>query len=198
MIVVGLTGSIGMGKTETARMFRELGVPVYDADQAVHDLYARGGGAVGPVGDAFPGVVVEGAVDRERLSQQVIGDTAAFKRLEEITHPLVGADQRAFMDQVSADGADLVVLDIPLLFEGGGDRRCDYVVVVSAPAPVQRQRVLARPGMTGDRFEAILDRQTPDAEKRERADFIIDTSKGLEDAARQVRELVQKLTKSGT
>lgn len=194
MIVVGLTGSIGMGKTETAGMFRNLGVPVYDADQAVHDLYGKGGGAVAPVEAAFPGVMVDGAIDRGKLGQKVINDPAAFKRLEEITHPLVRDHQRVFMDKVSADGAPLVVLDIPLLFEGGGDQRCDYVVVVSAPEPVQRQRVLARPGMTEDKLEAILGRQTPDAEKRARADFVIDTSKGLDDAARQVRELVKKLT----
>lgn len=195
MIILGLTGSIGMGKTETARMFRELGVPVYDADQAVHELYAEGGAAVAPVEAAFPGVTVDGAISREKLSQRVINDKVAFKRLEEITHPLVRADQQQFMDRVVADGTPLVVLDIPLLFEGGGNRRCDFVAVVSAPEPVQRERVMARPGMTAAKLDAILARQTSDAEKRAQADFVIETDRGLEDAARQVHEIVQELTK---
>jgi len=194
MIVLGLTGSIGMGKTETARMFRELGVPVYDADQAVHDLYEKGGAGVDPIEAAFPGVTVDGAVDRELLSKQVMNNEAAFRKLEKIIHPLVRDDQKAFMATVTADDAPLVVLDVPLLFEGGGNERCDSVVVVSAPAPIQRERVLARPGMTAEKFDTILVRQTPDAEKRERADFIIETDKGLADAARQVTAIVSQLT----
>jgi len=194
VIVLGLTGSIGMGKSETARMFRELGVPVYDADQAVHDLYDRGGAGVAPIEAAFPGTVVDGAVDREKLSKRVLNDEAVFRKLEEIIHPLVGEDQRKFMERVAAAAAPLVVLDIPLLFEGGGNRRCDAVAVVSAPADVQRERVLARPGMSEEKLKGILARQTPDAEKRERADYVIDTSRGLEDAARQVAEIVRALT----
>lgn len=193
MIVLGLTGSIGMGKTETARMFRELGVPVYDADQAVHDLYEKGGAGVTPIEAAFPGVTVDGAVDRELLSKQVMNNEAAFRKLEKIIHPLVRDDQKAFMATVTANDAPLVVLDVPLLFEGNGNERCHSVVVVSAPAPVQRERVLARPGMTAEKLDAILIRQTPDAEKRERADFIIETDKGLGDAARQVAAIVSQL-----
>lgn len=193
MIVLGLTGSIGMGKTETARMFRDLGVPVYDADQAVHDLYGPGGAGVALIEAAYPGAVVEGAVDREELGRRVVNDEAAFRKLEEIIHPLVREDQRRFMERVETANAPLVVLDIPLLFEGGGDRRCDAVAVVSAPADIQRARVLARPGMTEEKLESILARQTPDAEKRARADYIIDTSQGLEDAARQVGKIVRAL-----
>ncbi len=194
MIVLGLTGSIGMGKTETARMFCELGVPVYDADQAVHDLYRKDGAGVGPIEEAFPGVTVGGAIDRDRLSKQIINNKAAFRKLEQIIHPLVRMDQQAFMAKEIAEGTPLVVLDIPLLFESGGNTKCDLVVVVSAPAEVQRERVLARPGMTGVKLDTILGRQTPDAEKRERADFIIETDKGLAVAARQVAVIVEKLT----
>jgi len=197
MIILGLTGSIGMGKTETARMFRALGVPVYDADQAVHDLYAQEGAGVGPIEAGFPGVVVDGAVDREALSHRVVDDEAAFKKLEEIIHPLVRDHQKAFMAKVQADNEPLVVLDIPLLFEGGGERRCDRVAVVSAPADMQRERVLARPGMTEEKLDSILARQTPDAEKRARADYVIDTSQGLEHAASQVAEIVRELTETG-
>ena len=191
MILVGLTGSIGMGKSETAKMFAAEGVPTYDADAAVHALYAKGGGAVGPIGEAFPEAVRDGAVDRGALSAAVMGKPKEFKKLESIIHPLVGAVQLKWLED-NAD-ADMVVLDIPLLFETGGEARVNKVVVVSAPADVQRTRVLARPGMTTEKFEAILAKQVPDATKREKADFIIDTSKGLEDALSQVREVIQNI-----
>ncbi|RAK59421.1 dephospho-CoA kinase [Phenylobacterium hankyongense] len=193
MIVVGLTGSIGMGKSTTAAMFREAGVPVYDADAAVHDLYAKGGAAVAPVGEAFPGVVRDGAVDREALRRQVLGDPEALKRLNAIVHPLVGRDRVGFFERAQAQGADLVVLDIPLLFETGGHANMDAVVVVTAPAELQRERVLARPGMTPARLDAILAEQMADAEKRARAHFVVDTGRGLEAAREQVAEIVAVL-----
>lgn len=191
--LVGLTGSIGMGKSETARMFARLGIPAYDADAAVHALYAPGGGAVAPIGEAFPGTVANGAVDRAALAARVTGDPAAFKRLEAIVHPLVAALQRDFLDKAGSSGEPLVVLDIPLLFETGGENRVDAVVVVSAPAEVQRARVLARPGMTEEKFAAILARQVPDAEKRAKADFVIETGKGLDHAFAQVKEVAAAL-----
>lgn len=190
MILIGLTGSIGMGKSTTAAMFREAGVPVYDADAAVHDLYAAGGAAVGPVGEAFPGVVKDGRVDREALRQAVLGDPEALKRLNAVVHPLVGRDRIGFFQKAEADGADMVVLDIPLLFETGGHANVDAVVVASAPAEMQRERVLARPGMTPERLDAILAQQMADAEKRARAHFVVDTSRGLEPAREQVAEIV--------
>lgn len=193
MIVLGLTGSIGMGKSTTAQMFVAEGVPVYDADAAVHALYARGGAAVQPVEAAFPGVVVDGAVDRARLSARVVGHPEALKALEAIVHPLVGAHRAGFFKAAAKAGVDIVVLDIPLLYETGGDRTVDKVVVVSAPAELQRQRVLARPGMDAAKFEAILARQTPDADKRARADFVIDTGQGLDRARQQVRDLLTRL-----
>lgn len=193
MLLIGLTGSIGMGKSTTAAMFRDHGVPVYDADAAVHDLYDVGGAAVGPVGEAFPGVVVGGAVDRERLRQAVLGDPEAIKRLNAIVHPLVGQDRLGFFADAQAKGADMVVLDIPLLFETGGEARMDAVVVVSAPAEMQRERVLARPGMTPDRFDAILAQQMADAEKRARAHFVVETGHGLEHARAQVDAIVEAL-----
>jgi len=193
MIVLGLTGSIGMGKSTTARMFVDEGVPVYDSDAAVHALYASGGAAVAPVEAAFPGVVVDGAIDRTRLSAAVMGDSEALAVLESIVHPLVGAHRIGFFEDARARGADIVVLDVPLLYETGGDRKVDKVVVVSAPADVQRQRVLARPGMDPTKFEAILARQTPDAEKRARADFVIDTGRGLDAARDQVRDILTRL-----
>jgi dephospho-CoA kinase len=195
MKIIGLTGSIGMGKSTTASMFREAGVPVYDADAAVHALYARGGAAVGPVGEAFPGVVKDGAVDREALRQRVLGNPEALQRLNGIVHPLVGLDRASFFEKARADGADLVVLDIPLLFETGGDRAVDAVVVASAPAGMQRERVLAREGMSPERLDAILAQQTPDAEKRARADFVVDTGRGLEAAREQVAEIIAALRK---
>lgn len=190
MIVLGLTGSIGMGKSTTATMFRDLGVPVYDADAAVADLYKAGGAAVGPVGEGFPGVVKDGAIDREALRQAVLGKPEALKRLNAIVHPLVGRDRMDFFQAAEKMGADMVVLDIPLLYETGGDANMDAVVVVSAPPDMQRERVLARPGMTPDRLDAILAQQTPDAEKRARAHFVVDTSHGLEPARVQVAEIV--------
>ena len=190
MILIGLTGSIGMGKSTTAAMFREAGVPVYDADAAVHDLYDEGGAAVGPVGEAFPGVVKEGRVDREALRQAVLGNPEALKRLNAIVHPLVGRDRIGFFQKAEADGADMVVLDIPLLFETGGHANVDAIVVASAPAETQRERVLARPGMTPARLDAILAQQLADAEKRARAHFVVDTSRGLDPAREQVAEII--------
>jgi dephospho-CoA kinase len=197
VLVLGLTGSIGMGKSTTSAMFEAEGVPVYDSDAAVHALYAEGGAAVAPVEAAFPGVVVDGAIDRARLSARVVGDSEALAKLEAIVHPLVGAHRIGFFERAEVEGQDIVVLDIPLLFETGGEKKVDKVVVVSAPAEVQRARVLARPGMTPEKFEAILARQTPDAEKRARADFVIDTGQGLDHARRQVRDLLTLLRSSG-
>jgi dephospho-CoA kinase len=193
MILLGLTGSIGMGKSTTAALFQAEGAPVYDADDAVHALYAAGGAAAPLVAAAFPGVLTEGAVDRARLGARVLNDPEALKRLEAIVHPLVGAHRQAFFNEVSAAGETVVVLDVPLLFETGGDKAMDAVAVVSAPAEVQRQRVLARPGMTVEKFDAILDRQTPDADKRARADFVIDTGGGLEAARAQVHAVLAAL-----
>jgi dephospho-CoA kinase len=190
MILIGLTGSIGMGKSTTASMFRDLGVPVYDADAAVHDLYDKGGAAVAPVGEAFPGVVQDGRVDREALLEAVLGDPEALKRLNAIVHPLVGRDRVGFFQRAETQGADMVVLDIPLLFETGGHANVDAIVVASAPADMQRERVLARPGMTADRLAAILSQQVADAEKRARAHFVVDTSRGLEPAREQVAEII--------
>ncbi len=193
MIVIGLTGSIGMGKSTTAAMFAAEGVPVYDADAEVHKIYAEGGAAVAPVEAEFPGVVRDGAIDREALSKRVLGDPEALKRLEAIVHPLVGQSRAAVFEQAEAQGADMVVLDIPLLFEGGGDKHMDAVVVVSAPEHVQRARVLARPGMAQAKLDAILARQMHDAEKRARAHFVIDTSRGLDHARDQVRAVIAAL-----
>jgi dephospho-CoA kinase len=197
MIVVGLTGSIGMGKTETARMFERLGVPVFDADKAVHQLYGPGGAAVGPVGAAFPGVAVDGAIDRQALAARVLGDESSVRRLEQIVHPLVQEMRRRFVDTAVAEGRDMIVVDIPLLFETGGESRVDKIVVVSAPAAVQRNRVLARPGMTEEKYLAILARQVPDEEKRKRADFVVDSSVGLDHAFAQVERIVADLRSGG-
>lgn len=197
MLILGLTGSIGMGKSTTSKMFQDEGVPVYDSDAAVHALYAAGGAAVAPVEAAFPGVVVDGAIDRARLSAAVVGKSEALAKLEAIVHPLVGAHRIGFFEDAKAKGCDIVVLDIPLLFETGGHKKVDKVVVVSAPADVQRERVLARPDMTVEKFEAILARQTPDAEKRARADFVIDTGQGLDHARAQVRDLLTLLRTPG-
>ncbi|HSI40472.1 MAG TPA: dephospho-CoA kinase [Xanthobacteraceae bacterium] len=190
---LGLTGSIGMGKSTTAGLFRELGVPVHDADAAVHEIYGAEG--VAPVEAAFPGVAVEGRIDRGLLGARVLGDDAAMKRLETIVHPLVRAREAAFLEQARRDGAPIAVLDIPLLYETGAESRVDAVVVVSAPESVQRERVLARPGMTEEKFAAILSRQVPDSEKRRRADHIIDTSRGLDVARAQVAALLKQLAK---
>jgi dephospho-CoA kinase len=188
MFILGLTGSVGMGKSVTARFFAEEGMPVHDADAAVHRLYE--GEAVAPIEAAFPGTTANGKVDRAKLAEHVLGDAAALKRLEAIVHPLVQASERRFLAEAQALGAKVAVLDIPLLFETGGDRRVDAVVVVSAPPGVQRARVLARPGMTVEKFEAILAKQMPDAEKRARADFVVDTSQGFEAARAQVRAIL--------
>lgn len=196
MIVLGLTGSIGMGKSTTAAMFEAEGVPVYDSDAAVHALYAAGGAAVAPVETAFPGVVTDGAIDRAKLSARVVGDPEALAKLEAIVHPLVGAHRIGFFDKARAEGHEIVVLDVPLLFETGGQKSVDKVVVVSAPPEVQRARVLARPEMTPEKFEAILARQLPDAEKRARADFVIDTGQGVDHAREQVRDLLTLLRTS--
>jgi dephospho-CoA kinase len=192
-LLVGLTGSIGMGKSETARMFAQLGLPVYDADVAVHSLYEPGGTAVLPVSDAFPGCVRDGLVDRVALAARVTGDRAALARLEAIVHPLVAVKQQEFIDRATAAGADLVVLEIPLLLEIGGEARMDAVVVVSAPEDVQRRRVLSRDGMTETRLRHILSRQMPDAEKRARADYVVDTGAGFDRTFEQVRKIVTEL-----
>ena len=186
MIRIGLTGSIGMGKSTVLLMFADFGAAVWNADDAVHRLYARGGKGVPFIEKAFPDAVVDGAVDRARLAKLVLGDADAVKKLEAIVHPLVGEDREAFMAAAENTGADAVVLDIPLLFENGLEKFFDAVVVVSAPAEVQRARVLARPGMTEEKFEAILKLQTPDAEKRQRADYVIDTGLTLEETRGQV------------
>jgi dephospho-CoA kinase len=179
MIVLGLTGSIGMGKSATAAMFREAGVPVHDADAEVARLYGPGGAAVEAIGQAFPGCTGPEGVDREALRKAVIGDAEALARLEAIVHPLTARATAAFLAGQREAGARLVVLDVPLLFETGGDRACDLTLLVSAPAEVQRARVLARPGMTPERLDAILARQLPDAKKRARADFIVSTAHGF-------------------
>ncbi len=193
MIILGLTGSIGMGKSTTAAMFAAEGVPVYDADAEVHALYAPGGAAVEPIEAAFPGVTEGGAVNRVKLSQRVVGQPDELKRLEAIVHPLVGASRGTFFETAIATGADVVVLDIPLLFETGGEKRVDAVVVVSAPADMQRARVLAREGMDEAKLDAILARQMADAEKRARAHYIIDTGQGLDHARVQVKEVLAKV-----
>jgi dephospho-CoA kinase len=192
MIVLGLTGSIGMGKSTTAKMFREAGVPVHDSDETVHRLYA--GKAAPLIEEAFPGTVRDGAVDRALLAAQVLGRPEMMKKLEAIIHPLVRADADAFVAHHRDAGAPLVVLDIPLLFETGGRGRVDKVVIVTAPAEIQRERVLARPGMTEERLVAILASQVPDAEKRRQADFIIDSSQGLESARAEVARIIADLT----
>jgi dephospho-CoA kinase len=195
MIVLGLTGSIGMGKSTTAGLFAEAGAPVFDADAVVHTLYA--GPAVPAVEAAFPGVTRAGRIDRERLAERVAKDPEALRRLEAIVHPLVAAERAGFLAAAAAMGANVVVLDIPLLFEVGREGEVDAVVVVSAPAEAQRARVLARPGMTEDRLQAILDRQLPDVEKRVRADFVIDTGRGIEPARAEVRRILETVTAPG-
>ncbi len=195
MIVLGLTGSIAMGKSTAAAMFRHLGVPVWDADRVVHALFARGGRAVATVEAAFPGVVAAGRVDREKLAARVFADAHALARLERIVHPLVYADQRRFLARERRARRRLVVLDVPLLFESGGDRVCDKVAVVSAPALVQRQRLRQRPGMDEARIDAVLARQMPDAEKRRRADFVIPTGLGRACSLRAIARIVAALSR---
>jgi dephospho-CoA kinase len=193
MRVLGLTGSIGMGKSTTAGLFAELGVPVYDADAAVHALYERE--AVPVIEAAFPGTVAEGRVDRKRLAARVVNDPEAMARLEGIVHPLVRAAERAFVAAAEKSGAKVAVLDVPLLFETGGERRVDAVVVVSAPAAMQRERLLIREGMTPDKLDALLARQMPDEEKRARADFIVDSSRGIEPVRARIREILAAVAK---
>ncbi len=188
MFILGLTGSLGMGKSTTARFFVEEGVPVHDADAVVHTLYE--GEAVAAIEAAFPGMTADGKVDRAKLGARVLGDAAALARLEAIVHPLVHEVERQLLAEAQMRGEKIAVLDIPLLFETGGDQRVDAVVVVSAPPEVQRARVLERPGMTTDKLEAILAKQMPDAEKRRRADFVVDTSQGFEAARKQVRAIL--------
>ncbi|HEY0105627.1 MAG TPA: dephospho-CoA kinase [Rhizomicrobium sp.] len=190
---VGLTGSIGMGKSETARMFAALGMPVYDADAAVHRLYARGGAAVAPLAAAFPGAVRDGAVDRAELSKHVTGNPEATARLQAIVYPLMAGERQKFLADAAAAGADIVVFDIPLLFETKGEGAMDAVVVVSAPAHIQRERVLARPGMTAEKFEYLHSRQMPDVEKRAKAHFVVVTDRGLGHAFEQVKMIVAAL-----
>ncbi|MGV2127770.1 dephospho-CoA kinase [Agrobacterium vitis] len=191
MIRIGLTGSIGMGKTTTADFFRQEGVPVYDADAAVHDLYR--GDAVAPIGAVFPEAVISGVVDREILSRTLAQNPGKLKQLEAIVHPLVRDKQQDFLEDQELAGADLVVFDIPLLFETGGEKRLDKVVVVSCDADTQRRRVLARPGWSEEKLALVLSRQMPDAEKRARADFVVDTGQGLQAAQTQVKAIVSML-----
>jgi dephospho-CoA kinase len=191
MIVLGLTGSIGMGKSATARMFAEAGVPVHDSDETVHRLYS--GKAAPLVEAAFPGTTQAGVVDRVKLGRQVLADPAALKKLEAIIHPLVRADADAFLARHRAAGSPLAVLDIPLLFETGGRDRVDKVVVVTASPEIQRERVLARPGMSEEKFASILAKQVPDAEKRRQADFIIDTGHGFDAARNSVGAIIAEL-----
>lgn len=193
MVILGLTGSIGAGKTATAAMFRARGVPVHDADAAVHRLYGAGGAAVEKVAAAFPGVETGGRIDRAKLSARVVGDAAALRRLEAIVHPLVREQERAFLAAARARHARLVVLEIPLLFETGGEERCDVIATVSAPPEMLRQRVLARPGMSEEKFAALLAQQTSDEEKRRRAHFVIDTGYGFAAAESQVDDIIRAL-----
>ncbi|MGD1880411.1 MAG: dephospho-CoA kinase [Kiloniellaceae bacterium] len=193
MLVIGLTGSIGMGKSTAAAMLRRLGLPVHDADAAVHRLMERGGAAVAAVAAAFPGVERDGRIDRGLLGAKVLGDDGAMKRLEAILHPLVRAEARRFLAKQARARRPLAVLDIPLLFETGGERLCDAVIVVSAPPFIQRARVLRRPGMTAAKFQAILARQLPDAEKRRRADFVVQTGLNKVHALHQLAAIVKLL-----
>ena len=193
MFILGLTGSVGMGKSATAKMFADEGVPVHDADAAVHALYE--GEAVAAIEAAFPGTTANGRVDRGKLGERVIGHPDEIKRLERIVHPLVARVRDAFLAKAERDGAKVAVLDIPLLYETGGEERCDAVVVASAPAEVQRDRVLTRPGMTDAKLAAILAKQMPDADKRARADFVVDTSRGFDAAREQVRDILARVSK---
>jgi len=193
MLIIGLTGSIGMGKSTTLQMFAEAGVPVYDADAAVHAVYSSS--AVPVVEAAFPGTTADGKVDRQKLSQRVLGNPEALKKLEQIVHPLLGAHRQKFLEDAEKAGAPIVLMDVPLLFETGGEKRMDAVIVVSAPAELQRERVLARENMTQEKLDAILARQMPDAEKRKRADFVVDTSRGLEPVRADVKDILAKVAK---
>jgi len=192
-MIIGLTGSIGMGKSETAKMFARLGVPVFDADAVVRQLQAPGGRALGPIEEAFPGVVKDGVLDRDALGKIVFGNPDAKKKLEAIMHPMVAEERIDFFNKAEDEGCKLVVLDIPLLFETGGDKACHKVVVVSAPPEIQRERVLARPGMTAEKFDQILRSQLPDDDKRARADYVVESNFGLDHAFRQVEAIVKEL-----
>ena len=191
MLLLGLTGPIGTGKSTTAKMFAAQGIPVNDADQVVHELYA--GEAVPLIEAAFPGTTADGKVDRALLARQLIDNPEGFKRLEAIVHPLVRQKEVAFLEQERAKGTPAVLLDIPLLYETGGEKRLDKVIVVTCSPETQAERVLARPGMTEEKFKSILARQVPDAEKRQRADFIVDTEQGMEAARAQVRDILTEL-----
>jgi dephospho-CoA kinase len=193
MIILGLTGSIGMGKSTTAKLFAEAGVPVYDADATVHKIYE--GEAAPAIEAAFPGTTVDGKVDRNKLSAQVVHDPEAMKRLEQIVHPMLRTYHQKFLHDAEASGAPVAVVDVPLLFETGGEQRVDAVVVVTATPEIQRQRVLARDNMTAERFDAILARQLPDAEKRKRAHFVVDTSHGLDPVRARIRDILDEAVK---
>ena len=193
MIILGLTGSIGMGKSTTAKLFAEAGVPVYDADASVHGLYE--GEAAPAIEAAFPGTTVHGKVDRNKLSARVVHDLAAIKRLEQIVHPMLGASRQKFLDDAEKSGAPVAVVDVPLLFETGGEKRVDAVVVVTTTPEVQRQRILTRDNMTNEKLDAILARQLPDAEKRQRADFVVDTSHGLDPVRARIRDILDQAAK---
>jgi len=188
MIILGLTGSIGMGKSTTAKLFEEAGVPVYDADATVHRLYE--GEAAPAIEAAFPGTTIGGKVDRNKLSVKVVHDPAAMRRLESIVHPMLGASRQKFLDDAERSGALVAVVDVPLLFETGGEKRVDAVVVVTTTPENQRQRILARDNMTAEKLDAILARQLPDAEKRKRADFLVDTSHGLDPVRVRIRDIL--------
>ncbi|THD46715.1 MAG: dephospho-CoA kinase [Bradyrhizobium sp.] len=190
MVILGLTGSIGMGKSTTAKLFAEAGVPVYDADAAVHMLYE--GEAAPAIEAAFPGTTVEGKVDRNRLSARVVHDPAAMRRLEEIVHPMLGASRQKFLADAERSGARVAVVDVPLLFETGGEKRVDAVVVVTTTTEIQRRRILSRPNMTDEKLDAILARQMPDAEKRRRANFVVDTSHGLDPVRARIRDILDE------
>ena len=193
MRVLGLTGSIGMGKSTTAKLFAEAGVPVYDADATVHQIYE--GEAVPFVEAAFPGTTANGKVDRAKLSAKVVGDPEAIKRLEQIVHPMLRAYHQKFLDEAKQAGAAVAVVDVPLLFETGGDKRVDAVVVVTTSPEIQRERILARGTMTNEALDAILARQMPDAEKRKRADFVVDTSHGLDPVRARIRDILDQAIK---
>lgn len=197
MIVAGLTGSIAMGKSETARMFAARGIPVFDSDATVHDLYARGGEAVAPLAALVPSAIVDGAVDRRLLAASIQEDPALLRKIEAVVHPLVKARQAKFLSRCRSEGAALVVLDIPLLFETGRDKDVDRILVVTTSAAVQKERALKRPGMTEEKLTFILSKQMPDAEKRARADYVIDTSVDLETTARDVERIIDELKKIG-
>jgi dephospho-CoA kinase len=193
MIVLGLTGSIGMGKSTTATLFVEAGVPVYDADAAVHRLYE--GEAAAVIEAAFPGTTANGKVDRNKLSAHVVHNPAAIKKLEDIVHPMLGASRQKFLQDAELSGAPVAVVDVPLLFETGGDKRVDAVVVVTTSVELQRERILARPNMTEEKLQAILARQMPDAEKRNRAHFVVDTSHGLDPVRARIKDILAEAVK---